>query len=66
MSTCVLLRLKNRTVDLVDLSNRIRRVNSIHNQLKKEALREKNIRNMLNEHMGYVFDAYKPEEVESV
>ena len=48
------------------INGRIRRVGAIENQLKHEALRNRNIRHMLNEHMGYIADAYKPEEVEAV
>ena len=44
----------------------MRRVNALHNQLKRESEKNRNIRHMLNEHMGYVYNAYTPEEVEAV
>lgn len=42
------------------------RVNALQNQFKRESIRRSNIRNMLNYYMSYIYNAYKPEEVETV
>lgn len=66
MNSCVKLKLRNRNHIFRFVMYRVRRVGAIQNQLKHEAIRNRNIRHMLNEHMGYIADAYKPEEVEAV
>lgn len=41
-------------------------MNALQNQFKRESIRRSNIRNMLNYYMPYIYNAYKPEEVEQV
>lgn len=46
--------------------NSVNRVSALQNQFKRESIRRSNIRNMLNYYMPYIYNAYKPEEVETV